>query len=152
LVPSPSNPHLRFNEHPFFHSPFHNLRPQAHPLSHGTKRLFITFKFDPIWIQHQKEWEIILDEWFVLILVSPFYVWKQKIKSIKEGLKCWTHSILPSHLKEMLECVESLSSIPLSMKRKPISLAASNMEEVDQALYKVQREEETYWRLKSRSL
>ena len=90
--------------------------------------------------------------WFEPIQGSPFFVWEGKLRRLKADLKAWAKG-LGSPSDDRKRSQQALEQHQLTMEESPITLDLLNREADLQRKYqKACREEETYWRVKSRTL
>ena len=49
----------------------------------------IPFRFSPLWIDREIFLDTVSNEWRILVIGSPNYVWERKLKNTKAALKDW---------------------------------------------------------------
>jgi hypothetical protein len=81
------------------------------------------------------------------------FIWEKKLKLTKKAIKSWAKSFsLPSHL-EVLEKQKNLETIHESLDTEEVQPALLQKEQTTHKEYiRALRDEETIWRIKSRSL
>eukprot|EP00253_Pinus_taeda_P017122 PITA_17122 len=113
----------------------------------------LPFRFNPLWAG--KDWllEIVQAAWMTEVIGSPSFVWEQKLKNTKKALKDWIKKSTQSPNRQRKEAVTQLEGIQLEMEEKDPSPTDLAIEKSAQRnVYCSFRNEEEYWRLKSRSL
>eukprot|EP00253_Pinus_taeda_P029111 PITA_29111 len=91
--------------------------------------------------------------WEKDILGSPSYVWEQKIKNTKKALKEWIKKVANSPTSQKKEATKQLEELQFGLEEKAISTIDVDKEKYSQRkAYNSFRNEEEFWRLKSRSL
>jgi hypothetical protein len=112
----------------------------------------IPFRFSPSWIQHEDFHDLVNRVWKIPVTGSPFFVWEEKLRRMKRALKDWAKS-LKSPAAQRVEAQQQLEIHQLSMEEgnpNPNSLEKETT--LHRKLHAACREEEDYWRQKSRSL
>jgi hypothetical protein len=83
---------------------------------------------------------------------SAFYVWEEKLRRLKTTLKAWEKG-QASPAKARQEIQKQLETHQLEMENKEVTQECLQKEDsLQQHWHKACREEESYWRQKSRSL
>jgi ribonuclease HI/exonuclease III len=112
----------------------------------------IPFRFNSSWLQDKDFRSIVAKVWTTKIRGSAFHVWEEKLKCLKTELKSWAKS-KPNPITERLESQRKLEHHQLELEGKEITNQDIIKEEQLQTQWhKHCREEENYWRQKSRSL
>eukprot|EP00253_Pinus_taeda_P012863 PITA_12863 len=112
----------------------------------------IPFRFSPIWIQQEGFQEVVSDSWNKPVLGSPFFVWEEKMRILKRNLKEWAKN-LKSPMAKRKETLNRLAVHQLDMEQSPVSQSMLQKEvELQKEVHRSSREEEEYWRQKSRTL
>eukprot|EP00253_Pinus_taeda_P012894 PITA_12894 len=113
----------------------------------------IPFKYSPLWNDNSTVKSILQSSWQQHIEGSPGYIWESKIKRVKYALKEWEkncYTELEIEKREIKAKLEDLHST--------IEGCGFQQEDKDQEdklycqLYRINREEEQKWRIKSRKL
>ena len=90
--------------------------------------------------------------WNEPVYGSPFYVWEGKLRRIKADLKAWAKN-LSSPPAERKRIQKELERHQLVLEEFLVTPALLNQEaELQRKYHKACREEESYWRVKSRTL
>lgn len=112
----------------------------------------IPFRFSPLWIQQDAFHEVVSDAWNRQILGSPFYVWEEKLRGLKRRLKEWAKTLKTPTAKRK-ESLENLAAHQSTMEKSAISQNLIQREvELQKNIHRDSREEDEYWRQKSRNL
>jgi exonuclease III len=112
----------------------------------------IPFRFSPLWISQKDFLKKVEEIWRMSVTGSPFYVWEEKLRRVKSALKSWAKTI-PSPEDERKQIQADLETHQVIMEEAEISSAIlKREEELQQKLQNACRQEEEYWRQKSRSL
>eukprot|EP00253_Pinus_taeda_P018034 PITA_18034 len=112
----------------------------------------IPFRFSPLWIQQEGFNEVVAEAWNQKIQGSPFFVWEEKLRALKRKLKEWAKALKTPAAKRK-ESIENLTAHQSSMENSAITQSVLQKEvELQKALHKASRDEEEYWRQKSRNL
>lgn len=113
----------------------------------------IPFRFSPQWIEREGFMDTVKASWNTPIAGSPSFVWEQKLKLTKKALKVWIKKPAPNPTSLRVAAVQALHSLQNNMESKIINENLLEKEiRAQRAAYKSFRNEEEYWRLKSRSL
>jgi exonuclease III len=112
----------------------------------------IPFRFNPAWIQDKDFRNRVSKVWTSKIKGSAFYVWEEKLRRLKAELKGWAKKqVDPITLR--LEAQRQLENHQLALENKEITQQDILKEEqLQNHWHKSCRDEENYWRQKSRSL
>eukprot|EP00253_Pinus_taeda_P012315 PITA_12315 len=112
----------------------------------------IPFRFSPLWIQQEGFQEVVSDSWNRPVHGSPFFVWEEKIRSLKRNLKVWAKR-LQTPTSKRKENTDRLAAHQIEMEQIPVSQGMLLKEiELQKEVHRASREEEEYWRQKSRML
>jgi ribonuclease HI/exonuclease III len=112
----------------------------------------IPFRFNPAWLQHKDFRSIVTKVWTSKINGSAYHVWEEKLKRLKFELKSWAKN-KADPTATRLESQKQLEIHQLALERKEITHQDIIVEEhLQSQWHKHCREEESYWRQKSRSL
>jgi exonuclease III len=112
----------------------------------------IPFRFNPSWIQDQDFLKIVSSTWTGKVIGSASYVWEEKLRRLKVALKSWARS-RPDPTSSRREAQKLLEIHQLELEHKEITQEDVQQEALLQSQwFKACREEESYWRQKSRSL
>jgi hypothetical protein len=112
----------------------------------------IPFRFSPLWINQKDFLKKVEEIWRMSVTGSPFYVWEEKLRRVKSALKRWAKTI-PKPEDERKQIQADLEAHQIIMEEAEISGAIlKREEELQQKLQNACRQEEEYWRQKSRSL
>lgn len=112
----------------------------------------IPFRFSPLWIQQEGFHEVVSEVWNRHVLGSPFFVWEEKLRALKRRLKEWAKTLKTPAAKRK-ESLENLAALQSSMEDSAVTQSLLQKEvELQKALHKANRDEEEYWRQKSRNL
>jgi hypothetical protein len=112
----------------------------------------IPFRFSPLWINQKDFLNKVEEIWKTSVMGSPFFVWEEKLRRVKTALKCWA-KIIPSPAEERKKTQAALQSHQDYMEEAEISSDTLKREEhLQQNFQNACRQEEEYWRQKSRSL
>ena len=49
----------------------------------------IPFRFSTLWVAHKDFLGIVVDTWSAPVMGSPFFVWEEKLRRVKEVIKTW---------------------------------------------------------------
>ena len=83
---------------------------------------------------------------------SPFYVWEGKLRRLKADLKAWAKG-LSSPMAERIRIQKALERHQMALEESLVTPDLINREaELQRMYHKACREEEIYWRVKSRTL
>eukprot|EP00253_Pinus_taeda_P008795 PITA_08795 len=112
----------------------------------------IPFRFSPLWTQQEGFHEVVSEVWNQHVQGSPFYVWEEKLRALKRRLKEWVKTLKTPATKRK-ESLDSLAALQSSMEDSAVTQSLLQKEvELQKALHKASRDEEEYWRQKSRNL
>jgi exonuclease III len=112
----------------------------------------IPFRFCPNWTRHEDFLNLVLRTWNISITGSPFFVWEEKLRNLKINLKMWAKNH-GSPMDERKRIQETLERHQVVMEEAQVTQELLNQEsEIQRKYHKICREEETYWRIKSRAL
>eukprot|EP00253_Pinus_taeda_P034931 PITA_34931 len=112
----------------------------------------IPFRFSPLWIQQDGFQEVVSESWNRPVLGSPFFVWEEKIRVLKRNLKEWAKN-LKSPTAKRKATLNRLVVHQLDMEQSPVSQSMLQKEvELQKEIHRASREEEEFWRQKSRNL
>eukprot|EP00253_Pinus_taeda_P001985 PITA_01985 len=112
----------------------------------------IPFRFSPLWIQPEGFHEVVSEVWNRHVLGSPFFVWEEKLCALKKRLKEWAKTLKTPAAKRK-EALDNLAALQSSMEDSAVTQSLLQKEvELQKALHKASRDEEEYWRQKSRNL
>ena len=90
--------------------------------------------------------------WDLLVVGSLNFVWERKLIKTKAALKDWVKLTQKNPISERKESLQNLEKIQLEMEVTEITPALLEKEQKSQFnSFQVFRQEEEYWRLKSRS-
>jgi len=113
----------------------------------------LPFRFNPLWAGKDGFLETVQAAWMTEVIGSPSFVWEQKLKNTKKALKDWIKKSMQSPNRQRKEAVIQLEGIQLEMEEKdPSPTDLANEKSAQRNVYCSFRNEEEYWRLKSRSL
>lgn len=111
----------------------------------------IPFRFSPLWLQQEGFHEVVSEAWNQQVLGSPFFVWEEKLRILKRRLKEWAKSLKTPAAKRK-ESLENLAALQSSMEDSAVTHSLLQKEvELQKTLHKASRDEEEYWRQKSRN-
>jgi exonuclease III len=113
----------------------------------------ILFRFSPLWKIKSGFAEMVRWAWSTPVTGSPNFVWEQKLKITKKSLKEWCKFPESNPNTQRKELVQQLGQLQNEMET--IDIAKTDLEKEQAAqcrTYRSFRNEEEYWRLKSRSL
>jgi exonuclease III len=112
----------------------------------------IPFKFSPLWPAQSDFLNLVQLSWKTPVSGSPFFVWEEKLRRLKATLKLWAKN-LASPLEERRQAQENLELHQQAMEEVTITQTLLKQEaDIQSKLHKSCREEEIYWRMKSRAL
>jgi hypothetical protein len=112
----------------------------------------IPFKFSPLWPAQKDFFNLVQLSWEIPVTGSPFFVWEEKLRRLKASLKLWAKN-QASPLEDRRRAQETLELHQQVMEVAPITQTLLKQEAENQSkLHKTCREEEIYWRMKSRAL
>jgi hypothetical protein len=112
----------------------------------------IPFQFSPLWISQKDILERVEEIWKMPVTGSPFFVWEEKLRRVKSALKRWAKTI-PSPVDERKQIQTDLETHQDNIEEAEISSdILKREEELQQKFQNACRQEEEYWRQKSRSL
>jgi hypothetical protein len=112
----------------------------------------IPFKFSPLWPAQSDFFSLVQLSWKTPVTGSPFFVWEEKLRRLKAALKHWTKSHA-SPMEERRQAQETLEHHQQVMEEATITQTLLQQEaDIQSKLHKTCREEEIYWRMKSRVL
>jgi ribonuclease HI/exonuclease III len=112
----------------------------------------IPFKFSPLWPAQSDFFSLVQLSWKTPVTGSPFFVWEEKLRRLKAALKHWTKSHA-SPMEERRQAQETLEHHQQVMEEATITQTLLQQEaDIQSKLHKTCREEEIYWRMKSRAL
>jgi hypothetical protein len=112
----------------------------------------IPFRFSPAWIQDKGFLKIVTTIWNGKVKGSAFFVWEEKLRRLKTTLKTWAKG-QPNPINARQETQRQLEKHQLEMENKEITQECLQQEDyLQRQWHKACREEESYWRQKSRSL
>ena len=113
----------------------------------------LPFRFNPLWVEREGFLETVQTAWEKDVLGSPSYVWEQKINNTKKALKEWIKKVASSPTSYRKEATKQLEELQFGLEETAISTMDLDKEKYAQRkAYSSFRNEEEYWRLKSRSL
>jgi ribonuclease HI/exonuclease III len=113
----------------------------------------LPFRFSPLWIEREGFYETVKEAWAKAFTGSSSYVWEQKLKATKQALKEWIKTPAPTPINTRKEAVSNLEALQAEIENKEITAELLEQETKAQAsAYRSFRNEEEYWRIKSRSL
>jgi hypothetical protein len=113
----------------------------------------IPFRFIPLWIEKNGFIEKVHLAWSSPTSGSPRFVWEKKLKATKQALKTWVKNPMNTPLGHRQETIQQLADLQVEMETKDIFSSDLEKEQAAQSkTFCVFRQEEEYWRLKSRSL
>ena len=113
----------------------------------------IPSRFNPLWIEKDDFMETIMSAWSSPISRSPSYVWEQKLKATKIALKDWIKNLNNTPSCHIKETIQQLLDLQMEMERGDINTIDLEREQAAQhTSFWSFRNEQEYWRLKSRSL
>lgn len=112
----------------------------------------IPFRFNPLWLQHDGFQEVVSESWNRHVHGSSFYAWEEKMRGLKRRLKEWARK-LKSPTSKRKEALDSLAAHQLTLENIVVSHDLLQIEvDLQKELHKASREEEEYWRQKSKTL
>ena len=112
----------------------------------------IPFRFSLLWVNQDGFLDIVNKSWNEPVYGSPLFVWEGKLRRLKADLKTWAKG-LRSPTDERKRTQKALERHQLVMEESPITLALLKREaDLQRKYHKACREEEIYWRVKSRTL
>jgi hypothetical protein len=112
----------------------------------------ILFRFCPIWTGQDGFLNLVHNTWNEPVSGSPFYVWEEKLRRLKFNLKAWAKK-LGSPMDERKRIQKALEIHQSILEESPVTQDLLNHEsELQRKYHKICREEEIYWRVKSRVL
>jgi hypothetical protein len=112
----------------------------------------LPFRFCPSWAHHENFQSLVLRSWNLSVSGSPFFVWEEKLRNLKLNLKLWAKH-LGTPMEEKKKIQETLERHQAVMEEVQVTQELLNQEsEMQRKYHKICREEETYWRIKSRAL
>jgi hypothetical protein len=112
----------------------------------------IPFRFNPSWTQDKDFLSIVSSMWTSKVNGSAFYVWEEKLRRLKAALKSWAKR-KPDPATWRKEAQRRLESHQLDLEKREITQQDLLKEDhLQRQWHKACREEERYWRQKSRSL
>jgi exonuclease III len=112
----------------------------------------IPFRFNPTWIQDKDFLLLVSKSWTSIVKGSAFYVWEEKLRRLKTALKTWAKG-QANPITSRKEAQKQLENHQLEMENKEITQEGLQHEDrLQRQWHKACREEECYWRQKSRSL
>jgi ribonuclease HI len=112
----------------------------------------IPFKFNLTWIQDKDFLPLVSKTWTSIVKGSSFYVWEEKLRRLKIALKFWAKG-QPNPITLRIEAQTQLENLQLEMENKEITQEGLQQEDrLQRQWHRACREEESYWRQKSRSL
>ena len=127
-------------------------KPISLSLSSGEKLGPIPFRFIPIWVNQEGFFDLVANSWKQPVYGSPFYVWEGKLRRLKADLKAWAKG-LSSPTAERIRIQKALERHQLALEDSLVTSDLINREAKLQRMYhKACKEEEIYWRVKSRTL
>jgi hypothetical protein len=113
----------------------------------------IPFRFNPLWKEKSGFEETVRLAWSTSVTGSPNFVWEQKLKITKKALKEWSKLPVSNPNTQRKELVQQLGKLQNEMETIYIAKTDLEKEQATQCkTYRSFRNEEEYWRLKSRSL
>jgi hypothetical protein len=113
----------------------------------------IPFRFSPLWKKKSGFAETVRLALSTSVTGSPNFVWEQKLKITKKSLKEWRKLLENNPNTQRKELVQQLGKLQNEMETKDIAKTDLEKEQATQCkTYRSFRNEEEYWRLKSRSL
>ena len=91
--------------------------------------------------------------WSTSVTGSPSFVWEKKIKDTKIALKYWVKNPTYTPTRHKKETVQLLENLQIDLESKEITYTELEKEQATQDnSFLSFRQEEEFWRLKSRSL
>jgi hypothetical protein len=97
--------------------------------------------------------EVVTKAWATPVTGSPSFVWEQKLKTTKSALKEWLKSPSNPYSAKRKEVVQQLADFQMDMESQDITMQILEKEQAAQQVsHRAFRNEEEYWKLKSRSL
>jgi hypothetical protein len=113
----------------------------------------LPFRFSPTWIEREGFFETVKKAWDKAYTGSSSYIWEQKMKATKQALKEWIKTPASTPFNARKEAVANLEATQAEMENKDITSELLEKETKAQiSAYRSFRNEEEYWRIKSRSL
>jgi exonuclease III len=127
-------------------------KPISLSLSPGLLLGPIPFRFCPNWIGQDGFLNLVSNSWNEPVFGSPFYVWEEKLRRLKFNLKAWAKRLC-SPMDERKRIQKALERHQSILEESPVTQDLLNREsELQRKYHKSCREEEIYWRVKSRAL
>lgn len=113
----------------------------------------LPFKYNPLWNENTTAKEIIQHTWHQHIEGSPGYIQEIKIKRVKYALKVWAKNCYTKPEKEKRETKAKLENLHSTIEKRGFQQEDKYHEDkLYGQLYRINREEEQKWRIKSRQL
>ena len=81
----------------------------------------IPFRFSPLWVSMDGFYDQVLETWQKNVSGSPFFIWEEKLRRLKETLKNWAKN-LPSPIFERKKSQRALGNHQLLMETATITL------------------------------
>ena len=76
----------------------------------------LPFRFSTTWIKDDSFFDIVHQSWNVFIQGSPSFIWEQKHKSVKKGLKNWLATCDFNPRKEKVDHIKIIEGIQEKME------------------------------------
>jgi len=112
----------------------------------------IPFRFSPLWTSQKGFLELVAHSWKKNVSGSPLFIWEEKLRRLKEDLKCWAKA-LPSPSAERKKAQRELGNHQIEMDSETITPKVLAKEaDLQKKLHRALKMEEEYWRVKSRRL
>jgi len=113
----------------------------------------IPFRYSALWNDTPVLARIVYSSWIQHVEGSPGFIWETKLRKTKQAIKEWAKTKYQEPEKVKKEIKNKLESIQREIEENGLSQENKQQEnELYLQLYRVNREEETKWRLKSRQL
>jgi hypothetical protein len=113
----------------------------------------IPFRFNPLWMEREYFFPLITRTWSQWIKGSLVYIWEKKLKLTKEAIKQWVKTSTHSMNSDVKGYQKKMEEIQLKIDNQEVQIDLLQQEQSTyQSYLKSLKDEETMWRLKSRSL
>eukprot|EP00253_Pinus_taeda_P005587 PITA_05587 len=111
----------------------------------------LPFKFSQIWSDYQTARSLIQQTWSQHVEGSPGFIWENKLKNVKKALKTWAKTQYNEPEGKKREVKAKIEEFQCAIDNQEYHQDEKVQEEdLYNQLYRIKREEEEKWRIKSR--
>lgn len=112
----------------------------------------IPIRFSSLWIHQEGFQEVVFEAWNQQVQGSPLFVWEENLRGLKRELKEWAKRLkMPTAKRKDMH--GSLAGHQLTMENSDVTQILLQKEvELQKDIHKASRDEEEFWRQKSRNI